>query len=76
MTIGSGKVLFIPCSIDLYTFDHLPLSAFSLNGQMPVKGAYRAGLCGMAGIYMPLTGVCPFYNFADKVIDRYPTTLV
>jgi len=35
-------------------FNLLPLKAFSLFGQGPVKGARCAALCGLPGIYMPL----------------------
>jgi hypothetical protein len=56
-------------AIGQYTFDQLPLSAFSLNGREPVKGDYGAVLCGMAVIYLPLTGPWPFNNFATKAID-------
>ena len=65
---------YIELTIGQYTIDQLPLSAFSLNGQVSVKGAFGGGLCAMAGIYMPFIDTCPFYNFADKVIDRFPTT--
>lgn len=37
-------------------FDQLPLEAFLLNGQGPVKDAHWADLCVQPGIYMPLTG--------------------
>ena len=50
-------------------FNQLPLEAFSLDGQGPVKGAHRVDLCVRPGIYTPLTGSCPFSNFANKAIN-------
>ena len=37
-------------------FDQLPLEAFTLYGQGPVKGARRAASCVQPGIYLPFTG--------------------
>jgi hypothetical protein len=51
------------------TFNQLPLEAFSLDGQVPVKGARWADLCVRQGIYTPLTGNWSSSNFANKVID-------
>ncbi len=50
-------------------FNQLPLLAFSLYRQEPVKGAHRAALCVKPGIYMPLTGSWLYSNFANKVVD-------
>jgi hypothetical protein len=50
-------------------FNQLPLEAFSLDGQVHVKGAHRADLCVRLGIYKPLTGNWSSNNFANKVID-------
>jgi hypothetical protein len=50
-------------------FNQLPLEAFSLDGQVPVKGAHRADLCVRPGIYKPLTGNWSSNNFANKGID-------
>ena len=36
--------------------NQLILEAFPKYGHGPVKGAHRAGFCGGAGIYLPLTG--------------------
>ena len=49
--------------------NQLPLEAFSLDGQVPVKGARWVDLCARQGIYTPLTGNCSSSNFANKVID-------
>jgi hypothetical protein len=38
------------------TFDQLPIEAFSLYGQVPVKGARRVASCDQPGIYLPFTG--------------------
>ena len=50
-------------------FNQLPLEAFSLDGQGPVKGAHRVVLCVRPGIYTPLTGTWSSNNFANKAID-------
>jgi len=50
-------------------FNQLPLEAFSLDGQGPVKGAHWVDLCVRPGIYTPLTGSCSSSNFANKAID-------
>ena len=50
-------------------FNQLPLVAFSLDSQEPVKGAHRAALCVKPGIYMPLTGSWLYNNFAIKAIN-------
>ncbi len=50
-------------------FNQLPLEAFSLDGQGPVKGAHRVDLCVRPGIYTPLTGSWSSSNFANKAID-------
>ena len=50
-------------------FNQLPLVAFSLDNQVPVKGAHREALCVRPGIYMPLTGAWLSINFANKAID-------
>jgi len=51
------------------TFNQLPLVAFSLDNQEPVKGAHRVELCVKPGIYMPLTGSLLYINFANKAVD-------
>jgi len=56
------------CHINI-TFNQLPLVAFSLDSQGPVKGAHREALCVRPGIYMPLTGPWLSINFADKAVD-------
>ncbi len=50
-------------------FNQLPLIAFSLYGQEPVKGAHRVALCVRPGIYMSLTGSWLYNNFAIKAVD-------
>jgi hypothetical protein len=50
-------------------FNQLPLVAFSLDSQEPVKGARRVALCVKSGIYMPLTGSWLSINFANKAVD-------
>ena len=50
-------------------FNQLPLEAFSLDGQWPVKGAHWVDLCVRPGIYTPLTGSWSSSNFANKAID-------
>jgi len=49
--------------------NQLPLVAFSLDSQEPVKGARREALCVKPGIYMPLTGSWLSINFANKAVD-------
>ena len=51
------------------SFNQLPLEAFSLDSQEPVKGARRVALCAKPGIYMPLTGAWLSINFANKAVD-------
>jgi len=48
-------------------FNLLPLKAFSLFGQGPVKGARCAALCGLPGIYMPLKWLNPLKSWTDFV---------
>jgi hypothetical protein len=50
-------------------FNQLPLEAFSMDGQEPVKGAHWVVLCVRPGIYTPLTGSWSSSNFANKAID-------
>ena len=56
------------CHINI-AFNQLPLVAFSLDSQEPVKGARRVALCVKPGIYMPLTGAWLSNNFANKAVD-------
>ena len=46
-------------------FNQLPLVAFSLDSQEPVKGAHRVALCVKPGIYMPLTGAWLSINYCE-----------